>query len=166
LTTDNDIKGILIQEEALQFTKFGEAEAWALGSAMRDLAIGKNLSLVIDIRIGTRPVFYTALPGTSGDNPEWARRKMNTVLRFLASSYRVGLEGKASGKPFDATRGLDPMNYANAGGGFPIRVNGTVIGAIIVSGAPQRQDHEFVVEAICQHLDVPYSKLALGAESA
>ncbi len=162
-----DIAKIVEQEKLLRFRSFDEAAAWQLGQSMRELAVKKLLPLVIDVRVGTRPLFYTALPGTTVDNPDWARRKANTVLRFFASSYRVGLEHKQSGKGFDLSRGLDPMNYAPAGGGFPLHIEGTgVVGAICVSGVPQRQDHEFVVEALCSYLKQSYTALALGPESA
>ena len=40
-----------------------------------------------------------------------------------------------------------------------------VIGAITVSGVPQREDHGFVVEMICAHLGQDYAPLALGPET-
>jgi uncharacterized protein (UPF0303 family) len=59
------------------------------------------------------------------------------------------------------------MQYAPAGGGFPIRIIGTgVVGAVTVSGVPQREDHNFVAECIAQHLGVNYADTALGPEAA
>jgi uncharacterized protein (UPF0303 family) len=162
----DDLARLKLQEEKLHFTKFDEGDAWALGSAMRQLAERKNLPMVIDIRIGNRPLFYTALPGTTPENPDWVRRKINTVLRFHKSSYRVGREYAHKGNKFDATRGIDVVNHADAGGSFPIHITGTgVIGAVTVSGVPQRDDHNFVVEAIAAFLKVTYSEIALGPES-
>jgi len=102
-----DLDKIKLQEQALRFSKFDEADAWALGCIMRDAAAVAKLPLVIDIRIGIRPLFYAALPGTTPENPDWVRRKVNTVLRFLKSSYAVGLEYKSQGKAFDSSRGID-----------------------------------------------------------
>ena len=166
MSLDSDIAGIRKQEEKLRFRKFDEVDAWALGSAMRALAVEKKLTLVIEIRVAGRLLFYTALPGTSADNTEWVRRKVNTVMRFAAASYRIGLESLKAGKPFDATRGLEPMNYASAGGGFPIHVEGVgVVGSITVSGVPQREDHGLVVEALCSFLNVPHAEIRLPPES-
>lgn len=162
MSIEQDIAIIARQEEALRFTAFGEGDAWALGSLMRKVAEERQLPLVIDIRIGTRPLFYSALPGTTPENPDWVRRKVNTVYRFHKSSYRVGREFALKGRVFDASRGLSLMDYAPQGGGFPIHLTGTgVVGAITVSGIPEREDHGFVVASLCRHLGVDLGLLEL-----
>jgi len=167
MSIEADIALLVQQEEALRFQSFSEADAWALGSLMRAAAEERKLPLVIDIRIGTRPLFYTALPGTTPENPDWVRRKVNTVYRFHRSSYRVGREHALKGNAFDASRGLNPMDYAPKGGGFPIHLVGTgVIGAVTVSGIPQREDHGFVAGMLCKYLKVDYRPLELPPESA
>lgn len=164
LTTD--ITQIEHQENQLRFSKFDESDAWALGIIMRDLAVRKNLALVLDIRIGIRPLFYFAMPGTTPENPDWVRRKYNTVMRFHKSSYRVGRELEVKGIKLDSSRGVDPLEYASAGGGFPIHVIGTgVVGAVTVSGIPQREDHNFVTEVIATFLNIDFAKLVLGPET-
>lgn len=167
MSLETDIAQIAEQEEALRFDAFSEADAWALGSLMREEALARKLPLVIDIRIGNRPLFYTALPGTTPENPDWVRRKVNTVYRFHKSSYRVGREHALQGKPFDASRGIDPLDHAPAGGGFPIHLKGTgIVGAVTVSGIPQRRDHGFVVEMLCRFLKQDYRKLELPQDGA
>jgi uncharacterized protein (UPF0303 family) len=167
VSLESDIAQLVRQETRLQFDRFSEADAWDLGGQMRAAAVERKLPFVIDIRIGNRPLFYTALPGTTPENPDWVRRKVNTVLRFHKSSYRVGREYLLKGQPFDETRGIDPLSHAPAGGGFPIAIRGTgVIGAVTVSGVPQREDHNFVVEMLCAFLKVPLADVELGPESA
>jgi uncharacterized protein (UPF0303 family) len=161
----DDIQQIKLQEQKLQFASFSEQQAWDLGSAMRATALSRNLPLVMDIRIGIRPLFYIAMPDTTPENPDWVRRKINTVYRFEASSYRIGLEFKAKGSPFDQSRGIDPLQYAPAGGGFPIRLGGVVVGAVTVSGIPQRDDHNFVAESLAHHLGIAYKDIQLAPES-
>jgi uncharacterized protein (UPF0303 family) len=166
MSLETDIARLKLQEERLAFTSFNEEEAWKLGSAMRAHALERKLPIVMDIRIGIRPLFYAALPGTTPENPDWVRRKVNTVYRFAASSYRVVLEYKLKGDAFDASRGIDLMNYAPAGGGFPIRLAGNVVGVVTISGIPQREDHNFAVESLSLHLGVPYSEIALPPENS
>jgi uncharacterized protein (UPF0303 family) len=158
----DDIQRLKAQEELLQFTSFTEADAWALGAMMRSLAVERSLPIVIDIRSAGRKLFYAAMPGTTPDNEHWVRRKINTVMRFHQSSYLVGREFEAKGAVLNEARGISPTDHAPHGGCFPIRVRGVgVIGAITVSGLPQREDHDFVVECVCAHLDVAYGKIAL-----
>jgi uncharacterized protein (UPF0303 family) len=128
---------------------------------MRAMAEQRELPLVIHIEVAGRQLFYAALPGTGPDNFSWASRKVKTVMRFHASSYRVGLQHGPQ-RPFNADRGIDPMTHAPAGGGFPIAIrNVGVVGCVAVSGIPQREDHGFVVEALCAHLGKPHAALAL-----
>jgi uncharacterized protein (UPF0303 family) len=165
MSLESDIAQLKLQEDRLRFSRLEEDDAWALGMAMRARALSRKLPLVIDIRTGIRPLFYVAMPGTTPENPDWVRRKVNTVYRFEACSYRLGLEYKLRGTAFDASRGLDLMNFAPAGGGFPIRIGNTVVGAVTVSGIPQRDDHNFVAESLADHLGVAYGEIALPPET-
>ena len=156
-----DLARIAQQERQLQFPAFDEQVAWRLGCRLRDMAVERGLGIVIDIRRTGQPLFYTALPGTTPDNPEWVRRKSNVALRFHRSSYAVGLDLEQKGSSLEA-RGLPAADYASHGGSFPVRVqNAGVIGAVTVSGLPQRADHELVVEALCAEFGLDYEKLRL-----
>lgn len=165
MSLQNDIEIITRQEAVLRFAAFNEDDAWRLGGILRQMAVAKGWPMVIDIRLGARVLFYAALPGSTADNPEWVRRKVNTVLRFGRSSYLVGRQGAQSGKAFDAGQGIDPLDFANHGGGFPIHLTGSgVVGAVTVSGVPQRDDHEFVVAGIAAFLGVDGVEIALPAQ--
>ena len=162
----DDIARLVLQEERLRFEHCGEADAWALGLQMRNAAFARKLPFVIDIRHHGRPLFYAALAGTNADNPEWVRRKSNVTMRYHKSSYRVGLELLDKGIYLGADRGVEPIDHAPHGGSFPINVIGTgVVGAVTVSGVPQRDDHNFVVEMLCEFLGVAYADVKLGPES-
>jgi uncharacterized protein (UPF0303 family) len=165
MAASTDAADILKQEQALRFRSFDENGAWRLGLKLRGLAHERSLPVVIDIRLCGRPVFFAAMPGSGADNCEWAQRKINTVLRFGKSSYRFGFDLAARGLAVGPQRGLDPIVYADVGGGFPIWTIGTgCVGAVAVSGLPQRDDHELVVEALCASLGQTYADLKLPAE--
>lgn len=166
MTTAGDIETIKRQEAALVFDRFDEAVAFALGSAIRERGLAENMPIVIDIRTFDRPLFYAALPGSNASNPDWARRKINVVRRFLKSTYRMVLEQQSADRTFKVGEGLDIADYVLAGGGFPITVKGAgVIGVIAVSGLPEREDHGVVVAALCDFLGVGREKLALPPET-
>lgn len=63
-----------------------------VGSLLRECATAEALPIVIDIGLFHRRLFFSALPGSTPDNIEWARRKRNVVERYHRSSYRVGRE--------------------------------------------------------------------------
>ena len=89
---EQDLAAIAAQEARLQFPGFDAAAAWRLGSRLREAAAARNAAVTLDIWLGAQQLFFSAMPGTSPDNAEWARRKRNVVLRFHRSSYAVGLE--------------------------------------------------------------------------
>ncbi len=158
----DDLARIALQEKQLQFTAFDEEAAWHLGYRLRALAVERGLGVVIDIRRPTQPLFYAALHGTTPDHPEWIRRKSNVALRFHRSSYAVGLEMEQKQSSIQERYGLPISDYASHGGSFPIRVRNTgVIGAVTVSGLPQRADHELVVQALCAEFGQSYEDLRL-----
>jgi len=148
-----DLAHVIHQEAELRLPQFDYDDAWKLGVLLRDLAVSRNHALVIDIRrFGQppQPLFYSALPGTTPDNARWVERKSNVVARFHRSSYQVGLYLAQHGLTFTEKYALPEADYAAHGGGFPLHVtNVGVIGSVTVSGLPQREDHNLVVEGLC-----------------
>ncbi|WIM92706.1 heme-degrading domain-containing protein [Actinoplanes oblitus] len=137
------------QERRLVFPRFDEADAWALGCLLVNLATERSLPVAVDIRRGQQQLFHAGLPGSTADNDTWIERKVRVVYRFARSSFLVGRELAAKGRRLDEAMGVDPILFAAHGGAFPIRVPGAgVIGVVTVSGLPQAEDHALVVEAV------------------
>jgi uncharacterized protein (UPF0303 family) len=129
---------------------------------LREIGMARQFLIVVDVRYFGQPLFYSALPGSVPDNAEWIRRKSNTVARFHRSSYRVGLSLQRDGTTLLDRFALPSSEYASHGGAFPVHVKDAgIIGSIGVSGLPQRDDHELVVEALCLTLNRDYASLAL-----
>jgi uncharacterized protein (UPF0303 family) len=163
---NEDLERVSLQERQLQFDSIDEQTAWQIGTRLRAMAEERGLSIVIDVRRFGQPLFYTALKGTTPDNVEWVRRKCNSVARFHRSSYGLGLHLRSKDDSLEA-RGLPTADYASHGGSFPLRVkNAGIVGCVTVSGLPQRDDHELVVEALCGILDHDYGQLKLGPEQS
>lgn len=143
------VDAIARQEAALVLDRLDEATAWRLGSLLHAWAIADALPIVIDIGMFHRRMFFAALPGSTPDNAEWARRKRNVVERYHRSSYRIGREMAARGDTLANRYGLPLADYAEHGGGFPLTLAGAgVISAAVVSGLSQRDDHQLVVRAL------------------
>jgi uncharacterized protein (UPF0303 family) len=150
---EDDIAAIVKQEAALTLPGFTPDLAWQLGGLLRELAVAQRVPLVIDVRrFGSphQPLFYCALDGTTPDNARWVQRKVNVVARFHKSSYHVGRLLEQQKLSFAQRYNLPEEDYAAHGGGFPLNVAGTgIVGCVTVSGLPQRDDHNLVVEALC-----------------
>jgi uncharacterized protein (UPF0303 family) len=143
------LEELVEQEERLQFDRFDDDVAWALGTQLRDAAAARALPVAIELRRNGRAVFHAALPGSAPDNDAWLLRKARVVDRYEQASYRVGEAARQADSTFEEQSRLDPDRYAAHGGAFPVRVRGTgVVGTAAVSGLPQLEDHEFMVEQL------------------
>jgi uncharacterized protein (UPF0303 family) len=157
----DDIAFITEQEQALVLPVLDEHIAFEIGGLVRERAVADGLALVCDVRTWDRQLYFTATPGTTADNSEWVRRKINVVRRFHKASYRLLLERNHE-TLLPVSFGADPADYVLAGGGFPLRVDGAgVVGCVTISGLPGRVDHGVAVEALCRHLGRDPAELAL-----
>ncbi len=167
MPVEEDIAAIIKQEATLKLPGFTPEIAWKIGTTLREMAIARGMPLVIDVRrFGSphQPLFYSALDGTTPDNPRWVTRKVNVVARFHKSSYHVGRLLELSGLTFAARYNLPEEDYAAHGGGFPLHVAGAgIVGSVTVSGLPQRDDHNLVVEALCLVIGCDHESLRLAA---
>lgn len=154
MTTDPHavLRTLLDEERELDFPRFTVTDAWAVGSWLRERAIADGLSVVVAAVLGGQRAFHTATPGTSALNDRWLERKFRVVEHFGHSSLAVHYDFVSRGEDFDANSRLDPARFAAAGGGFPIRIGGTLAGAIGVSGLEMHADHALVVEGLRAHL--------------
>lgn len=161
----DDIALIKQQEQALVLPALDEGVAFEIGAGIRQRALAEGLSLVCDVRTWDRQLFFTATAGTTADNSEWVRRKINLVRRFGRASYRMLLEQGGEG-PLAARYGVDPADYVLAGGGFPLWVEGAgIIGCLTISGLPGRDDHGVAVTALANHLGLDPGGLMLAPEA-
>jgi uncharacterized protein (UPF0303 family) len=120
-----------------------------LGRLMSEAAAERELPIVIHIRSGARLVYVAALPGSTASNDEWATRKARLAQHFEQSSLLVRLLHERDGTDVHTRHGLSPELFQAHGGAFPLRADGVgVIGTVVVSGLPQVDDHDFVVEQL------------------
>jgi uncharacterized protein (UPF0303 family) len=162
VTIEQDIARIALQEQRLRLQRFDEDTAWALGTRLKALAEARGVAVAIEIRIARETVFFCAMRGTAPANADWARRKRNTVELLQRSSYGVGRAMERDGASLTDKMGLPPRDYASHGGSFPLQVEGVgCIGAVTVSGLPQREDHVLVVQALAELCGVAPHDIAL-----
>lgn len=146
---DRHLAQLLQQEEALQFSRFSNADALAIGLRLVETARARGQAIRVEIHRNGLPLFVHGMDDTHADNADWVRRKNNVVQRFGHSSFYVGTRHRAKGTTFEAASGLDLHDYAAHGGAFPLTIRGVgPVGTITVSGLPQAEDHALVVEVL------------------
>ena len=156
MTLDEEIEIVREQESTLQFAAFDANMAWRVGQRLREMAIPMPKPVAIGIWMAGHTLFYTGTNGITPDSEDWLRRKRNTVLRLGKSSLRVGLELTRAGSSLEAKQGLTLAEYAAHGGGFPVLLRGTgCVGAIVVSGLTQREDHALIIQTLSDILNLP-----------
>lgn len=154
MSLEDDLHIVALQEQRLRFNHFGPAEAWDLGLRLKAAAESRQAALAIDVSLPLQQLFHCAMPGATPNNADWIRRKRNTAFRFFRSSYGVGLQMLQRQTTLLAAYDLELHDYADHGGSFPIVVAGAgCIGAVTISGLPQREDHGLVVEVLAAMLD-------------
>lgn len=159
---DRDIARIHEQVRRLRFDTFDEHAAWEVGCDLRQRALDRRAAVTIEIRLNGDTVFLHAMPGTTPANADWARRKRNVVEWLHQPSYAVGLHAQRDGRSICELMGLPARDHASHGGSFPINVHGVgCVGAVTVSGLPQRTDHAMVVEALAARLGIDAADVAL-----
>lgn len=157
-----DIERLQRQERLLQLPRLDAALAWTLGCTLREAALARGAAVTIELRIGAELAFFHAMPGTAAANADWARRKRNTAELLDRSSYLVGRELQRDGRTLATLMGLPDRDYAAHGGAVPLRVAGTRLGTVTVSGLPQREDHDLVVAALAPLCGVALADVALA----
>lgn len=162
MSVDEDLKRIALQEDRLRFDHFDPSLAWELGRRLKEAAEARQGYIAIDISTPSQQIFHFAMPGATPNNADWIRRKRNTVFRFYRSSYGMGMQMQQQETTLSARYGLNFSDYADHGGSFPLVVTGAgFIGAVTISGLPQRDDHNVVVETLATLLGRDISDIAL-----
>lgn len=130
------------------FDTFGHDDAWQLGAALVAACRAEGLPVTIGIHLGAQRVFHAALPGTSADNDDWVQRKTRVVQRFDRASHDVGQIVPDDPDLFHRAFALPRADYAATGGAVPIRVRGTLVGVLAISGLTSQEDHARAAAAL------------------
>ncbi len=136
------------QLAAIQLPRFGHAEALALGNRLLDRAVRESLPITMRVTLGDQVVFHAALAGTSADNDTWIAIKTRVVRRFDTASLAMKRRLDEAGLGTGDLPHIDPREHVMAGGGVPIRVHGTTVGVLAVSGLADHDDHRIAIDAL------------------
>ncbi len=159
-TLDRDLQILEQQEAQLRFTVFNEDTAWQLGSLLRHALLATNAGGTVEIELAGHLLFACATPGAQPGQANWIRRKRNTVHHFARSTYAVGRKLERDGGTLRSRHGLAERDFAAHGGGLPLWLQGTgPVGSLIVSGLPQREDHNLLIDVLANFLQIDVPRL-------
>ncbi|KAG0356081.1 hypothetical protein BC939DRAFT_438017 [Gamsiella multidivaricata] len=146
------LPSLLAEEKELHFPRFTNSDALDLGLKLVMLVKDKGPYKGVTIMISRngQVLFQHAMEGTTVDNENWIRRKANTVVRLQHSSYYIGRLLASKGETeMEKTYKVPMTDYACHGGGFPLLIKDVgCVGAIVMSGLKQDEDHALVAQGI------------------
>lgn len=147
------LKQLEQEERELQFDRFSNEDAIAIGLSLYETAKKNNLPVTIDVRRSGHQLFHLSMPGTSPDNDQWVARKVKLVNRMGMSSFRVGTLLRSQNTTLEDRFELSHYEYAAHGGCFPVILKDTgAVGTVTISGLAQEDDHAMVVNALRAYL--------------
>lgn len=151
--TDEFLAVLREQEIELQFERFAHADAVAVGLHVLRLAQEREQSIAASIWLGDQSVFHFALPGTVPDHDRWLARKAAVVRRYDCSSFLAAALWADAGVMPGPMIGINPMDFAFAGGGVPIRIGRTRVGVAAATGEDDFIEHDLLIEGLRAHRD-------------
>ncbi|QAV69372.1 hypothetical protein ESZ53_02295 [Salinibacterium sp. UTAS2018] len=128
-------------------------DAVALGLFAVQVIKERELNLAVEIVLDGDVVFKAKLKDTNPDNDPWLTGKAAVAVRFEEPSLLVKLRHLAAGAAFEDRSDVDHETFKAHGGSIPLRVDGTVVGTLTMSGEPDVLDHQAAAEALARFLD-------------
>ena len=139
----------LEHEQTYQFPAFSRSDVWELGCDLVESCKEYEGPLAVEIDISGVMVFRYYPQGTGAFHEMWLERKRKTVQLLEKSSLRVSAELKTAGQTLEKDMLLNPMEYADCGGGFPLRMrDGCIFGFAGVSGLTDTVDHVALINGL------------------
>lgn len=136
------------EDEIYRFPAFTRADVWELGCDLVESCKEYDGPLAVEIYMGNVMVFrhYSGTTGTLHEM--WLGRKRNTACLFEKSTMLVAAELAVKGQGIEERLPAYAVkdDYANCGGGFPLRLqDGTLFGFAGVSGLADTLDNAALI---------------------
>ncbi len=149
-----DIQILRQQEKLIRFGSFGSVDAMAIGVILARLCAEypEQLAVVITRESDQTVIYQYVMDEKKQRNLNFASAKRNAVLATGHSSL-LALAEACEGNIPDAMLKEDE-EIIPVGGAFPIFVKGVHTATIAVSGLHQGKDHEIIVRALEEYLDI------------
>ena len=144
---------LLAEEPILTLPTLSSTEALEIGEIAKSLGVARNLPIAIEVRLGDWIIYHVSLPGSTPENDWWISRKARTVMLKHHSTMYERVSAEERRVDWHKENALLDETHAIHGGGLPLITNNEgLVGALLISGLPQVDDHLLGVEVLTEFL--------------
>jgi uncharacterized protein (UPF0303 family) len=144
---------LMIEEQILTLPSLDLSGALEIGEIAKSLGLVRNLPIAIEVRLGDWIIYHVSLPGSTTENDRWISRKARVVMLKHHSTLYERVSAQERGVDWHKENNLLDETHAIHGGGLPlITKDEGFVGALLISGLPQVDDHLLGVEVLTEFL--------------
>ena len=145
--------GLLQEELLLTLPALDVADAAEIGEIAKSFGVMRGLPIAVEVRLGDWIIYHASLPGSTAENQWWIDRKARVVLLKHHSTIYERVSAEERGVDWHKENNLLDETHAIHGGGLPlITKDDGFVGALLISGLPQVEDHLLGVEVLTEFL--------------
>ena len=145
--------GLLQEELLLTLPALDVADAIEIGEIAKSFGTQRSLPIAVEVRVGDWAVYHASLPGSTPENDWWIGRKARVVKLKKHSTMFERVLAEEQGIDWHKENNLLDETHAIHGGGLPlITKDEGLVGALLISGLPQVDDHLLGVEVLTEFL--------------
>ena len=144
---------LLKEELLLTLPSLTVTDALEIGEIAKLFGQDRSLPIAVEVRVGDWIVYHASLPGSTPENDWWIGRKARVVKLKKHSTMFERVLAEEQGIDWHKENNLPDETHAIHGGGLPlITKNEGFVGALLISGLPQVEDHLLGVEVLTEFL--------------
>ena len=144
---------LIKDEQILIIPSLDIAGALEISEIAKTLVIMRKLPLAAQVRLGDWIIYHASLQGSSNENNWWIDRKARVVMLKHHSTIYERVSAEERGVDWHKENNLLDETHAIHGGGLPLITNNEgFVGALLISGLPQVDDHLLGVEVLTEFL--------------
>jgi len=151
--SDLNANALLTQEKRLMLPTFDIFESLQIGEIAKSIGLVRSLPIAVEVRHLDWLIYHASLPGSTKENQHLIDRKAQVVLLKQHSTLYEKISAEERGVDLHKENKDLDETHAIHGGGLPlITKDKGFVGALLISGLPQLEDHKFGVEVITEYL--------------
>ena len=152
-TTGFTSNQLQLEEKLLVLPELTIMDGLQIGEIAKSFGIQRSLPIAVEVRVGDWIIYHASLPGSTVENQGWIDRKARTVMLKQHSTMYERVSAQERGVDWHKENNLLDETHAIHGGGLPlITKNEGFVGALLISGLPQVEDHLLGVEVLTEFL--------------